>query len=365
MKALLLGDLSPTAITDPLFETGDIEKLFSDTLSLFEGKDIKFVNLECALTDAENDIKKFGPPLKATPNVAKVLKEIGVNYCTVSNNHFFDYGIKGAKDSLKYLSEAEIIATGFGENYKDSRRNLIVEKDGEKIAIITVCEHEYSYALEDRMGCRPFCEFDTLEDIRNAKADNDRVIVIYHGGKEHCRYPSPRLLKACRAMAKSGADVVLCQHSHCIGCYENFKGSHILYGQGNFHFVSPKNVMSNLPESWNSSLMVEYDTKSNEIKFTPIENTDFGITLSKGKKEKEIMNGFYSRNEELKNGKWLEGWHNFCESMKDIYISAVKNAYIESSTERDNAFFAHYLDCEAHTDVWRELFPTYNKTNEK
>ena len=33
-----------------------------------------------------------------------------------------------------------------------------------------------------------------------------------------------------------GADVVLCQHSHCIGCYEQYEGAHILYGQGNFHF---------------------------------------------------------------------------------------------------------------------------------
>ena len=27
--------------------------------------------------------------------------------------------------------------------------------------------------------------------------------------------------------------------------------------------------------------------------------------------------------------------------------------------------FGHYLDCEAHTDVWRELYPTYNHTNER
>ena len=30
-----------------------------------------------------------------------------------------------------------------------------------------------------------------------------------------------------------------------------------------------------------------------------------------------------------------------------------------------NKLFGHYLDCEAHTDVWRELFPTANQTNEK
>ena len=33
--------------------------------------------------------------------------------------------------------------------------------------------------------------------------------------------------------------------------------------------------------------------------------------------------------------------------------------------ERDKARFAHFLNCKAHTDVWRELFPTYNQTNKK
>lgn len=33
-----------------------------------------------------------------------------------------------------------------------------------------------------------------------------------------------------------------------------------------------------------------------------------------------------------------------------------------SPTVVTNPLFA---DCEAHTDVWRELFPTANQTNEK
>lgn len=362
MKALFFGDLSPTPTTNPLFAKGDIENLFTDTLPLFRDNDINFINLECALTTADKEIEKFGPALKADPNTAKILKQIGVNYCSVANNHFFDFGRKGAEDTFKYLDEVGIIPTGFGENYEDSRKDLIIEKDGEKIAIIAVCEREYSYALEDRMGCRPICPFDTLEDIRKAKENSDRVIVIYHGGKEHCRYPSPRLLKQSRAMIKSGADVVLCQHSHCIGCYEEYNGGHILYGQGNFHFVK---LFENAPESWDTLLAVKYDTKTNKIEFIPIENTDCGITLSKGDSAQRIMNGFKARNAELKSGEWKKGWHDFCRSKIQDYLTVIQNACTVKSNDRDNQFFAHYLDCEAHTDVWRELFPTYNQYNEK
>lgn len=360
MKALLLGDVCPTIVTNPLFEKGDIETLFNDTLSIFKGNDINMVNLECALTESEHKIKKFGPNLSASPNTANVLKEIGVNYVGLSNNHFFDFGIEGAMDSIKHLNAVGIEHTGFGENYEDSRKNLVIEKDGEKVCIITVCEAEYSYALEDRMGSRPFDEFDTLEDIRNAKKENGRVIVMYHGGKELCKYPSPRLLKTCRAMVKSGADLVLCQHSHCIGCYENYNGSHIVYGQGNFHFVKPHTF-----EGWFTSLAVKYDTKNNKIEFIPIKNTETGIKLADGAEKEEIISEFEKRNKTLSNGEWKKGWHEFCESVKNDYTKTLKNACNENSTPTQNAFFGHYLDCQAHTDVWRELFPTYNQTNEK
>ena len=36
-----------------------------------------------------------------------------------------------------------------------------------------------------------------------------------------------------------------------------------------------------------------------------------------------------------------------------------------TTAEKGIKKFAHYLDCEAHTDVWRELYPTWNQTNEK
>ena len=55
----------------------------------------------------------------------------------------------------------------------------------------------------------------------------------------------------------------------------------------------------------------------------------------------------------------------FCEANREQYCKAIGNAGREDSTENANARFGHYLDCEAHTDVWRELFPTWNQTNEK
>jgi len=161
-------------------------------------------------------------------------------------------------------------------------------------------------------------------------------------------------------MAKNGADVVLCQHTHCIGAYEEYEGCHILYGQGNFQFAKLMDM-----ESWDTLLAVEYDTKSGEIAFTPIRSGEYGISLAKGEDKETIMSEFAKRNEQLHNGEWRQGWHEFCEANGKYYVAAIANACTRESTDRQNHNFAHYLDCEAHTDVWRELFPTWNLTNEK
>ncbi|MBR4888649.1 MAG: CapA family protein [Clostridia bacterium] len=361
MKCLFLGDVCPTTKwSTPWFAAKETKKLFSDTMPLFEGNDFNFVNLECALTESENRIPKFGPNLQAPAATAEVLKELGVHCCGLSNNHVFDFGKEGALDTLKTLEAAGLDWTGFGNDLEDSRKNYIVEKDGFTMCVIAVCEHEYSYALEDRMGSRPYDDYDTMDDIKAAKEKYDRVVVIYHGGKEHCGYPSPRLRKLCRAMSRHGADLVLCQHSHCIGCYEEFEGCHILYGQGNFHFEEGKES-----NAWNTCLAVQYDAVANKVEFTPLRTQDNVAFLAKGDDAAEIMAKFEARNASLQDGSWKQGWHDFCVSVTQNYLRVLRNTCKEDSTERDNANFAHYLDCEAHTDVWRELFPTYNQTNER
>ena len=362
MKTLFVGDICPTSASAPYYAMGDTATLFGDTIDIFRDRDFIFANLECAITESDGKIAKFGPNLKAPFATVNILKELGVTVAGISNNHVFDFGKKGALDTIDALTSAGIDCTGFGKNYNDSRKNYTFEKDDERICVIAVCEHEYSCALDDRMGSRPFDEYDTMDDIRAAKATHDRVIVAYHGGKEHCRYPSPRLVRACRAMVRNGADLVLCQHNHCIGAYESYEGGHILYGQGNFQFVNLANR-----ETWKTGLAVCYDTRANTVDFIPIrENeTETGIRLAVGEDKENLLRGLAERSKEIQTGEWKKGWHEFCISVQKEYTDRIKRACLDDSSETENAMFGHCLECEAHTDVWRELFPTYNLTNEK
>ncbi len=325
---------------------------------LFKSADEVIVNLECAITDKETPIKKYGPNLRAPFGTGDVLKEVGVTLCALSNNHIFDFGKAGTKDTFEELARCGLPYTGYGKNDIDARKDYIIEREGKKIAIINVCEHEYSYALANREGAREYDPYDTSDDIVNAKKNADYVIVIYHGGKEHCRYPSPRLVKLCRSMIRHGADIVLCQHSHCIGCYEEFEGGHILYGQGNFHFAypTPRETLE-AQRMWDTGLAVVIETTGAGLRLTlePTIMESPCLRLAGEKEKQELLDELAERSKSLQDGSWYRGWKAFCDN-------AVAYTNVLMCDNPD--IKAHYLDCEAHLDVLKERHKTWNHTNE-
>lgn len=357
MRLIFCGDLVPTPPTRAGFDAGDLNALFGDTLPLLARGDFAVVNLEGALTESEAAIRKLGALLKGKPADAAVMAAAGFTHVDMSNNHVMDYGIAGMRDTVSAVETAGMAPFGFGENDQDSRKPLILEKNGERVAVVAVCEHEYSYALPDRYGANPFDPFDTMEDIALAKAQADRVVVLYHGGKEHCEYPSPRLRKACRAMVRAGADLVLTQHSHCIGSRERYRGGEILYGQGNFLFLDePDN------EQWKSGLIAEVAFGPDmQVTYHPVVVTPTGIRLAGAAEREALLSALAARSETLADEKsWMAAWEAFCRLTSD-YENAVKNAYKDVPPgEFSNQVFPHYLDCEAHTDVWRTLYKTWH-----
>lgn len=362
MKLLFGADLVPTPITEKNFVEKNHKVVWGNIDTVVKDYDRFIVNLECALTKETTEIKKFGPGIKADPLCADSIKDFGVTDVMLANNHVFDFGKKGFLDTMANLDRVGLPYTGVGDNDTESRKPYFIEQDGVKVAIINVCEHEYSYALPDRLGVNPYVPFKTMRDIKDAKKQADHVIVIYHGGKEHCRYPSPRLLEHMREMVLSGASVVLTQHSHCVGCYEEYEGGHIVYGTGNLNFVAPTNR-----ESWKTSLMVGVDVTKDSVKLSyhPIYQKEDGMELATGDKAKEIMDGFYARNEELKNGEWKKGWLAFVEEIKSMYTYMLSPQYAIDfkNEEQGKQVFAHFIDCEAHLDVVKELYRSWHLDN--
>ena len=114
-------------------------------------------------------------------------------------------------------------------------------KGASSISTIKISPWKLTQYFEDQIYTNPYIKLldEKAPDVDPAEQkDNkcDYTIVLYHGGKEYYRYPSPNLQRVCRYMIEKGTDLVICQHSHCIGCEENYLSGKIVYGQGNFIF---------------------------------------------------------------------------------------------------------------------------------
>ena len=237
MSILIAGDLVPTDSNTVFFNEKKIDHLIGkELLHLFNSCDLCVCNLEVPLTEHFTPIKKAGPNLVAHEESINGIKAMGINLVSLANNHIMDQGEQGLNNSIRVLNDAKIKHIGGGVNIAEARKPFIDRQNGKTIGFYACAEHEFSIASNFRAGANPVEILSNVMDIRQLKDETDYVIVLYHGGKEHYPYPSPVLQKNCRTLIDAGANLVICQHSHCIGCEERYKSGTIIYGQGNFIF---------------------------------------------------------------------------------------------------------------------------------
>lgn len=320
MKLLIGADLVPTESNYKYFSDGNAEYLFGDSIiKLCNEHDYKIINLEVPLCDEKHPIDKCGPNLIAPKNTIKAIKNLGVNLCSLANNHIMDQGEFGLYSTLETLEENNIGYVGVGKNISELSKVYFFEKDNIKIGIYSCCEHEFSVATEKLCGANPYEPLSTFEEIKKLSQQCDYLIVLFHGGKEHYRYPSPNLQKICRKLIDSGACCVITQHSHCIGCKEEYNNGTILYGQGNFIFDHSE------IECWQTGLLVsiEFYLNNYKIEYIPLVKDKEKVRLATSEIKDKILNELNIRsNEILQTGFVYENYIKFSqENIKNILLS--------------------------------------------
>src|SRR5690554_2918852 len=180
MKILITGDFCP--INRAALENVDSKKILDkDFQEIINQTDINITNLECPLTNHPKAISKTGPALKATPDNVKSLKALRFNLVTLANNHIMDYGGIGLQDTLDVLKQNKIDFVGAGKE-EDEIDVIYKTKDDLTVAIINVCENEWSTEEQDGYVANGFSEIKMFYTIKKAKTNADKVIVIHHGG---------------------------------------------------------------------------------------------------------------------------------------------------------------------------------------
>ena len=253
MKLLFAGDVCPFDGYKVKFENSLKER--------FGTADFSFVNLECPLTDESSKIAKCGSNLKASPRQISVLKDIGVNGVTLANNHLLDYGGKAVMDTIRLCEQNGVRTVGAGKNLDAARRILVLEKNGVKVAILNVAEHEFSIAGKNSPGANPLDLINVMRDLYKAREMSERIILVVHGGLEHVPYPSPESVRLLRFLAEQkNVIAVIRHHPHIIQGNEMWNGVPIYYSLGNFYFPSRRASC----DLWFEGLLVEVEVTESE-----------------------------------------------------------------------------------------------------
>lgn len=295
MKILIGADIVPTESNKNLFELGDARELIGEELlRVFSSADYRMFNLEAPLTNKQSPILKCGKSFMASPNCVSALKEMDVNLLTLANNHILDQGENGLKETMDALCKANINYVGVGKNISEASKPFVFVINEKKIGVYACAEHEFSIADDNSYGANPYDPLECFDHISELKQTCDFVIVLYHGGKEYYRYPSPNLQKVCHKMIEKGAGLVVCQHSHCVGAEEKYEAGTIVYGQGNFIFDGSSK------ECWQTSLLVQVSDDF-KIDYIPIIKEGARIRLAQNEDKKNILDGFMTRSKEIQN----------------------------------------------------------------
>lgn len=372
-KIIIGGDLVPTNSNKEEFINGNIENIVdSKIINILKNANYRIFNLETPLTNTNNPISKEGPNLKAEVDTIKGISKINPDLVTIGNNHILDYGEEGLRDTIKLLEENAINFVGAGKNLDDAKKPFIIELENMKIGVYACTEHEYTLATETTSGANPFDPLNSLDHIETLKKEVDYVIVLYHGGKECYRYPTPYLQKVCRRIVDKGADLVVCQHSHCIGTYEEYKNSTIVYGQGNFLFDRPDKINYEVKQTGLIIEVIIDEDNNKKIEYIPIRKKNNGIELAKDVDKKEIIDNFNTRAEEIKKEGFIE--ENFDKTIIDegarylvrlskigSIVSALDNRIFKGKllkrkfknyfSLRQRHTLENMLQCEVHNEV--------------
>jgi poly-gamma-glutamate synthesis protein (capsule biosynthesis protein) len=185
--------------------------------------DVNIVNLETTLAGAPYS----GYPQFCAPDeYANALKDIGLNFFVLANNHCADKGTKGVIATIEKLRNLQIPTAGtyLDEEDRKTRYPAIVESKGIKIALLN-----YTYGTNGLTVAKPLL-INNLNDTSQIKKDietaqnqqADVLIALLHWGTEYQRTPNKKQKEQAQFFFKNGVDVIVGSHPHVVQPVEYF-----------------------------------------------------------------------------------------------------------------------------------------------
>jgi poly-gamma-glutamate synthesis protein (capsule biosynthesis protein) len=204
---------------------------------LIQSADIAIANFENPAPNAFR-YHTSGTRFSADPKLIAGLKNAGIDWVGLANNHIRDAGGDGILQTIANLKRYGIAASGAGRNLTAARTPSILEAGGTKVAFLAYDTiSRSSVAGASRPGSAILSASVVKTDVAAARAAGaDLVIVFPHWGAEYDPTPFAGQQRLAHAAIEAGADLVIGNHAHWAGAVEVYQGKPIWYALGNFVF---------------------------------------------------------------------------------------------------------------------------------
>jgi len=280
------GDISFTGIFNKKVKN-NVEIFSNEIRDYFLKSDFNICNFEGAATNKKN-ILGYKNDIKSPTNSIQYLKKRGFCIFNLANNHVFDSGIEGFRDTREKIIEQDCRFFGAGENIEEASKIVYLEKNGIKVALMGVCHKEGMIAGDKNAGIFCDCKTDLItEKVKEAKRNADWVVLNYHGGEEYTTIPMPRRRRLLRNFINYGVDIIVAHHPHVFQGYEKINNRIIFYSLGNFVFDIDSFRSKELTDE-GAVLNIQFTQNSFRFNFLPIKiDRVSGFISSAPKKEFE------------------------------------------------------------------------------
>ena len=270
---------------------------FSNVRYIFENDDLTIVNLEGPLTDDRTDPKRHGFRFTGRPDYVQILSGSSVELCNVANNHAYDFGLAGLKQTAQVLEDAGIGYSGYSQAYYTEIKGVKVGSLG-----FTKWNHNAKQVAEA---------------VAEARRQCDLLIVSIHWGQEGHNEADSNQRQLGRAAIDAGADLVIGTHPHVYGGIELYNGKYIIYSLGNFCFGGNKNPSDKRCLIFQQSFDIAADGRVSDagVNIIPctvssVSNTnDYRPTVMTAKDGAALLKNIakYSKNFTLTDTHWMDG----------------------------------------------------------
>ncbi|MFW6107916.1 MAG: CapA family protein [bacterium] len=229
------GDVSLAgSVSDGLAEHGG-EWLFEKLAPRLDGADLVTFNWESPVLPAGQEPPEKGlvVPADRVTGVVDPLPPLAV---TVANNHVFDAGAEGIAATTQALDELGVAHVGAGATEADASALQAVTVRGVRIGFLGRAEDCPQLAEVGFPGPAMIACPRIVEDVRDAAARCDALVVHLHHGVEFVDWPGPHFVALCRELVDAGAAVVVGGHPHVPQGHEAHGAGHVFYSLGNLAF---------------------------------------------------------------------------------------------------------------------------------